>query len=479
MGERARTALGVAMIGVLPVLADICGLDLPKWLRFSLFLAFAVGVATIILVILVDFFRSVGWIKSTRLRYQTMWISIIGALIGAVVAPWVWHSIRPDDTAQVDPAETNVPPAADSVEVATTRGRPRDNTALVMSRSAGPVMMAVSPLIPDPDQKPASPDDLEFYFFALVSAAGMNNVQYADVTMTNRSPRKMHLDIWGDIQYWKDSGEPAGIALKAEWNPDGLTERTGQRFIDLDAWQTVKGRLVIFLAEPKENDGVSQWFLSSSDNVYFEVFDSVTGKRIAFKAMKGYPRGQMPVPLPPAKELLSVELPTSADSDPKAKPLEPLGVVMRVRDERYNGSEVSIQGLFKDRSTEPMELAVRLLIRSMNIKNTWKLNEGAFSSWDGKDKEVTQTLLIEPEQTLIRDLTFDLSSMGVPESGWSVRHDPKDTVLELQDVKNGRLAWCAFAVGYPPGIDMRSVTIVDDSDANFGNQSEDEPNDTK
>lgn len=358
---------------------------------------------------------------------------------------------------------------------------PDDPTALVISKSAGPVMVTMSPLIPDPDLKPADPDDLEFYFFALMAAAGKNNIQYANVTVTNRSQRKMHLEIWGEVDYWKDNGESARTGMKAEWNPDGLKQGTGHEFIDLDAWETKKGRLVLFLSEPKQHDGVGKWFLSASENVYFDVFDSVTGKRITFKPISGYPKDQMPSPLPSHKELLALDFPKVAVNAAQAGDVpDPIDLLVRTRDLGYNKTRASVEALFKNFSPKPMELEVNLLVRSITLENTWRSSEGLIKDEDPKGSQGDRALRIEPGANLVRKVIFDLAALGIPSTGgWELREQPKDTLLEINDRISGRKVWCALLVGYPPGTDMRSAVIITKSEVNSANPLKDESNDTK
>jgi hypothetical protein len=129
-----------------------------------------------------------------------------------------------------------------------------------------------------------------------MGGGGRNNLQFSDVNVTNRSPRKMHLELWAHIDYWKDNGEPARLGFQPEWNRQNLKENTGQTAIDFDAFETKTGSIVLFLPKP-EKYGVTQWNLSATKNVYIHAFDSVTGKHIAFKAMSGYPTDKIPWPL--------------------------------------------------------------------------------------------------------------------------------------------------------------------------------------
>ena len=117
---------------------------------------------------------------------------VAGAIAWGVYALGEKSSVAGDEkTAIASP--TNPPPDNSKNPV-----KEEDFTALMIPKGAVlPITML--PLPPDPSKKPADPNDLEFYFAPLSAAAYGNWVQYAGVTVTNRSPRKMHLEIWGKV----------------------------------------------------------------------------------------------------------------------------------------------------------------------------------------------------------------------------------------------------------------------------------------
>jgi hypothetical protein len=402
----------------------------------------------------------------------------VGAVWGAV-AGWVAYQFFPPTSLVSAQTEPRPKP-----ETSSERKVEDNPSAIVLRPGAVDVTVSMSPLIPDPNQKPASPDDLEFYFFAFISAAAPDHVQFADVTVTNRSPKKMHLETWAQVDYWKDNGEPGRHGWKAEWNPEGLKERTGQSFIDLDAWETKKARVVVFLDEPPE--GISRWFVDGTESVRFEIFDSVSGKRIAFNPAKGYPAGQMLAPLPTAKQLMSPEFPELESTSE----IPALDAIVRTRNLGYDETNVGMEALIKNSSPTSMELEVGLLIRSSGDATIWAEVPGVLKEKEkGKEKDKgkadevsreTKVLTIEPGETLVRRMVFDLAPVGyIAKKGWSLSESPKDTLLQINDLKSGKKVWCAFNVGYPPGCDMRGATIIENPQVNSTNPGPNDANDSK
>src|SRR3972149_317200 len=129
---------------------------------------------------------------------------------------------------------------------------------------------------------------------------------------------------------------------------------------------------MLFLGKP-EGHGLSKWFLDATENVYLEVFDSVTGKRIAFKAISGYPCAQMPSPLPPFQRLLALDFPevTAPDLQSASTP-ETLDLLFRTRDQGYNGGQLSLSATFTNLSADRMELSIDLLICRPQDGKTWQ-----------------------------------------------------------------------------------------------------------
>jgi hypothetical protein len=399
---------------------------------------------------------------------------IIGGILGSVAGLAATIVFPPEaEPAAAKPETAGVTPTAEPA------AKPdKDRSTLVLSKSAGPTTVSMSPLIPDPNRKPASPNDLDLYFFVLTSAAFGDNIQYAEATVTNRSPRKMHLELWGHVDYWKDIGEPARYGMRAEWNPEDLKEGTGQVFIDLDEWETKKGRLVFFLGKPEEN-GLSKWFLNASSNVYIELFDTVTGKRSAFKPSDGYPAGQMPAPLPPRQKLLALNFPRATAPDSQSlPPLETLDLVARTHVFGYTDDGLTLEALASNLSENRLELKINFLVLNAS---QWRAFGGDFVPKD-KASPRTSTLTLEPGKSAEGNLTFDLSEIGVSNHENPLSFLPKENLLEISDQVSGKKVWCAVDPGYPPGTDMRSFTIQPPSEnpqANSSNPPPDESKDTK
>lgn len=319
---------GVAL--AMPIaFATIAPLHVPIWLTVGLWSIYPVVIVFAVLS-LIPRYRQLHARKNERPFMGMAAAILIGAVVGACSAAVIWNWQHADDNQPVATAGAT---------------QPTDNA-----------------------------DELEFYFFAFMGGAAQSNVQYTDVTMTNRSPRKMHLELWAHIYYWKDNGEPASLGFQPEWNPQGLKERTGESSIDFDAFETKKGMLVLFLNKP-DKYGQKQWNLDATKNVYIHAFESVTGKDIAFKAMSGYPRDKVPWPLPPPKEALALKFPEVSASD--LSPLEPLELLLRTRGHGYNDKGVSVPAAITNNSANRMNLRVNLLTRTPDEK-TWQAFPGVF-----------------------------------------------------------------------------------------------------
>jgi hypothetical protein len=127
------------------------------------------------------------WISETRARKMVFWQFIVwGAVFGAITGVGAWFAFYISESPQAAAGDSE---------------KESNPTALLVRKGAVDLTVAMSPLIPDPNLKPANPDDLEFYFFSKISAAADDHIQYADVTVTNRTPRKMHLEVWGFVDY--------------------------------------------------------------------------------------------------------------------------------------------------------------------------------------------------------------------------------------------------------------------------------------
>lgn len=81
-------------MGALLPLAEACGFALSKWERFALFHAFVIGLITWVVAIIV----SCAYPRLVAKRGASMLpIAVVGAVIGAIVAPLVWARIRDDE----------------------------------------------------------------------------------------------------------------------------------------------------------------------------------------------------------------------------------------------------------------------------------------------------------------------------------------------------------------------------------------------
>lgn len=360
----------------------------------------------------------------------------------------------------------------------------RENPGAFCIRPGETVSALMSPLIPDPNLRPASPDDLDFYFFSYMASASSDYVQFANITITNRSPKNMHLEIWGQIDYWKDDGETGRLGFKANWNPDGWDEQSGEEFIDLEPYQTKSGRIVLFPGKPEEH-GVDEWFLEAGENIYLEVFDTVSGKRAAFKAIPGYPSGQIPSPLPSHKQLLALEFPAGAKAvSPDASNANELALVLRTRDLKFGRKSLGVSAMLKNKSSDRMELCVTLLGRSQ-AANSWLSLDG---EWRRKGEAAESVLAIEPDKPMEAVLYFDLVRTGIDSANQQLSRSPKDTLLEIKDRISGKKIWCAIQPGYPPGTDMTALTILplphaesspENPTANSGNSPKGAANDSQ
>ena len=339
------------------------------------------------------------------------------------------------------------------------------SAAFIWSRFPTELVGAVEVKADDPvadgqtfvDENPGSAqsDDLDFYYFAFLSSAGKNNFQYADVTMTNRSPRKMHLQIWGQYYYWKDDGTPASLGVEAEWNPDGLKPHTGATVLDFDAWETKRGSLFLFLGDPDKRE-LRKWNLGLNENVYFHVFDSVTGKHVAFSA-SGYPENKAHWPLPSPHKMLALEFPkTDAFPAPNLPPLETLDLLARTQMFGYNGNRVSFSAVITNLSANPMKLKIDLLILH---ENKWRAFGGLLRTSKGKDAPKTSVADLGPGESVDGSVMFDLTEIGVSNAGNALSRSPKENLFEISDLASGKKVWCATNPGYPPGTDMRSFAI--------------------
>ena len=461
-----RIAIGI-LAGLSGVLLTVAQPQFSRDAKIISWLALGSAAYTLFLWI----FRSRFQLLSRNFGFQNLMtfviVIVLGAVLGAFAGVLAW-AVFPKSSEEVTEISAATPDSDFSVPSLSVEDQKQSNPAALVLRP-GPVSLpvAISPLIPAPDEKPASPDDLDFYFFALVSAAAPDNVQYADVTVTNRSERKMHLEIWGHWDYWKDSGEPARQGLKAEWNPDGLNERTGTAFIDLDSGETKIGRLVIFLGKPPENE-ISQWFLDSIDSVYLEVFDSVSGKRAAFRPAAGYPAGQLTSPVPPPKEIVASTMPELLQSNTgNTSPDTLLELVLRTRSRSYNDTNASVNALIKNHSSKPMQLETRLFVHSSNVESAWGSVDGSFEDSEDKSLPAMKTIDIEPGKTLVGGLTFDLANFGVSSDvSWSLKESPSETLLEITDKISGQKVWCSPFVGYPPAVDVEVVSEEEIPNAN-------------
>src|SRR5689334_20783143 len=97
MSAKAKSLLGVAMLGIFPIMADICGLELPKWARFGLFHAFTLGCIFLVLAIIVDHLQDWNLLAKPRKRNEMTAVVLCGAILGALLAPVIWQSLKSDE----------------------------------------------------------------------------------------------------------------------------------------------------------------------------------------------------------------------------------------------------------------------------------------------------------------------------------------------------------------------------------------------
>jgi hypothetical protein len=136
---------------------------------------------------------------------------------------------------------------------------------------------------------------LNFYFRAGELSSGLADIQYGNVTLTNRSDRDMSLTFSGDVYFTDKRNTTRRLTLEAEWNPQDMQEGTGNLLIDVPKEKTHRGKLAIFLPKPQEFD-LDGWEIDLESDVIIGVFDSVTGKRAYFK--DSYPDGLVDSSLP-------------------------------------------------------------------------------------------------------------------------------------------------------------------------------------
>lgn len=432
MREKAFTLLGVLMLGLLPTVAELCGVeDMPRWLRFGFFHAFLIALIFVFLAIAVSYVRG-GRFKKLTARQSTVLVVIAGAVIGGLIAPMVWNGIRPDD---IDVAQTILPTRDD-------------------------------PASPAEDEEPAI-DELEFYFHPFLigggqgSPGGTANIQYSGATITNRSSRKMHLQLWAHAYYWDDDGKPKSIGFQPEWNPDGLKARTGETTIDLDAFESKEGSLVLFFDKPKQ-DGVKQWNINAFQHVYVHAFDSVTGKHIAFRATPGYPDGKAPWPLPSPAELLALDFPrTDAATTQHWPALETLKLLVRTQFFGYgNDDELSFIAKIENRSNDRMKLQINLLTRNSLDSKEWRTIRGIIKPSRKEDRGELDFYALDFGPGDIASCSLEFVNTGFTnENGKELKESPSLTLFEIFDEVSRKKVWCATEPGYPPGTDMRWAAI--------------------
>jgi hypothetical protein len=492
---RAIQLLVAAMVVALPIALQVSAAVLPRWARFAVMEVWAVVAVFLIVIIISSRLREWRDRPAPFKRRPMLIIALIGAVIGFVVAPFVWAIIPPDEVA---PPAAQLPNGAanqkEKEPKAPVVNNPDDPTAMVMRRGETAAVLVSLP--PNSNLKPANPDDLQLYFFAPWCISAEDNLQYADATITNRSPQRMHLEIWGHWDYWKDSGELARTGLKAEWNPDGVKEHTGETFINLDAWETKRGRVVLFIGKPSKGE-IGTWFIDGAENVYFEFFDTVSAKKIAFKAFRGYPSGQMPTPLPHRNTLHAAVSPVVGASSEQESAAPKLDVIVRTRNRLHEGTKWNVSVLVTNLSAKPMEIGGRLMVRGKGSEDSPADLAGkeVWAAVDGIFREPRETkinvglqpkfppvprLAVDQRATRVSDLEFEVAAIGTADDGkWRLTDNPQETLLEITDHLSGKKVWCGLRAGYPPGTDMRGAIIADFTTEDSANSQADEPNDTK
>jgi hypothetical protein len=434
---------GVAL--AMPIaFATVSPLHVPIWVTVGLWSIYPVVVVFAVLSLL-PAYRQLHSRKNERPLMGIALAMLIGAVVGSCSAAiiWTWQHSDEEDKPAVLPATSPV---------------------------AGNV--AVTPA-----------DELEFYFHPPFFGGGRKDLQYS-ATTTNRSPRKMHLELWAHIDYFKDNGEPARYGFQPEWNPNGLKENTGQTALDFEPFETKKGSLILFLPKP-EASGIRQWNLNPSKNVYIHTFDSVTGKHIAFKVSPGYPDGKMPWPLPSHKELLAMEFPKAATSDSQELPaLETLELLARTQFFGYrNDNSLSLSAVLTNRSSNRMKLQINLLTRKSMDDKEWRTFRGVIVPSREEKKNHLDYYALDFGPGDVADCSLVFANTGFKNKmGEELKESPTVSLLEIFDEVSGKKVWCAIEPGYPPGADLRSAAIqpppaIPKSDSD--NLQKDETNDSK
>lgn len=337
-------------------------------------------------------------------------------------------------------------------------------------------------------------DEFDFYFHSFFFGGGKTDVQYGEVTATNRSPRKMHLQLWGCIYYWKDNGEPASLQMQADWTPETavvlsasgkagrLKENTGEDFIDFNEWETKKGRVVLNLPQP-DGYGMKAWNIDPCRDVYFHGFDSVTGKHVAFKASPGYPDAKMPWPLPSPAKALALAFPEPATA-PDLPPLESLDLVARTRMFGYrNDNSVSLSAVIENRSINRMKIQINLLSRKSVDDKEWRTFRAVIEPHRKEDRGALDYYALDFGPDDVADCSLVFAGTGFTnKEGNELKENPSLNLLEIFDEVSRKKVWCAVDPGYPPGTDMRWANIkpppaIPKSDSD--NTQKDASNDSK
>ncbi|HEX4412255.1 MAG TPA: hypothetical protein VH107_01415 [Lacipirellulaceae bacterium] len=333
-------------------------------------------------------------------------------------------------------------------------------------------------------------DELEFYFHSFLYGGGRGNpggtanIQFSGTTMTNRSPRKMHLQLWAHAYYWKDNGQPTAIIFQPEWNPDGLKEKSGETTVDFDAFESKEGVLVLFFDKPSP-DSVKQWNVSPFKNVYIHAFDSVTGKHIAFRATPGYPDAKTPWPLPSPAELLALDFPKMDASAAQNRPaLDSLDLLARTQVFGYsNDNKLSLSAVIENRSSSRMMLQINMLARKSVDDKEWRTIRGVIEPSQKEDRGKLDYYALDFGPGDVANCSLVFANTGFTnKAGEELKEGPKLTLLEIFDEVSRKKVWCAIRPGYPPGIDMASASIqpppaIPDSDSD--NTKKDAANDSK
>lgn len=133
---------------------------------------------------------------------------------------------------------------------------------------------------------------LDLYFHPEFFGAGNDNIQYGNVTITNRSKRTMNLSFSGNIHFTDKAKQKRRLMLRGEMDVRGLTKGTGGVQLSLPSEGSELSSLIFFL--PKASDyGIDEWKIDPSQDVIIHAFDSVTGIHEYFRASPGYPSGRV------------------------------------------------------------------------------------------------------------------------------------------------------------------------------------------